>query len=79
MCLTTDSDLPGGSGRGARQASPLLSLPQLSSEPRGSQQECVYGETRVSGGPDSHLGRGTPGFRIRDLAENSCFLLKTQN
>ena len=36
----------------------------------------------ISGDPDSHQGRGrrgTPGFRIKDLAENNCFLPNTQN
>ena len=65
----------GGRGTGrSGPASPCLRLRALS-------RSGGWGTT-VSGDPDSHQGRqwrGTPGFRIKDLAENNCFLPNTQN
>lgn len=65
----------GGRGTGrSGPASPCL-------RSRGLSRSGGWGTT-VSGDPDSHQGRwrrGTPGFRIKDLAENNCFLPNTQN
>ena len=70
LCLTTQSaPLVAGAPAGL---APLL---------RALSRSGGWGTT-VSGDPDSHQGRqwrGTPGFRIKDLAENNCFLPNTQN
>ena len=83
MCLTVDSDPLGDRDRGAQQTRPLLSLPQLSSQrPQVSGGMGGGGEQQYQVTLDSCLGRGprgTPGFKVRDLDENSCFLLNTQN
>lgn len=81
LCLTVVSDPFGGSGKHRHPADPAPPL-LASAKFRGhrAQQEWGMGEQLYQVALDSHLGRelrGTPGFKIKDLAENSCFLLNT--